>query len=307
MRFHQETACGRTSKVCWAVLTIVGLGSALGAAPPEGTETQIAPLSIPKQMPSKPSVAPAGSNLSSPTPTLTPAPGLAPAPALQPEPAPAPVTGPAMAAPVQVYVLNGVDPFGWARLREMSDRLRGSGYDTRYGQWYQSRRFEREIRQLQSQQPGTQVAIVGYSFGVYRAKAMANRLTRDGIPVAMVGYIGGDYLQNAASDVPGGVPVVNVTGNGFLPTGRNLFFNGTNLTGANNLRLPGVRHFDLPKRAETLDALLASLGTSGGTVVTPQPAAVETPSAVVTAPPDAVGPRAQSSTRSFRLVGRGDR
>jgi hypothetical protein len=194
-------------------------------------------------------------------------------------------------------------------LREMSDRLRGSGYDTHYGQWYQSRRFEREIRQTQTQQPGTPVAIVGYSFGVYRAKAMANRLTRDGVPVSMVGYIGGDYLRNTPSDIPGGVQVVNITGNGYLPTGRNLFFNGTDLTGATNLRL-GVRHFDLPKRQETYDALLAGLGTSnGGTVVVTPQSAVAAPAAspVVSAPPDAVVPRTQSNTRTFRLVGRGDR
>jgi hypothetical protein len=171
---------------------------------------------------------------------------------------------------VRVYVLNGVDPFGFGGLRDMTSRIRQNGYQTRYGAWYEVLSFEREIRQVHDLAPSTQFAIIGYSFGVYRAKALANRLTRDGIPVAMVGYVGGDYLRNSASDVPAGVRVVNVTGNGFLVTGRNLFWNGTDLTGADNLRLR-ANHFDLPKQQETLDALLAGLGSGGAAVLPGQP------------------------------------
>src|SRR5205823_5905480 len=143
---------------------------------------------------------------------------------------------------------------------------RDSGYpDTRFGRWYQSGRFEREIRQLHAQSPGTPVVIIGYSLGVYQAKAVANRLTRDGIPVAMVGYIGGDYLLNTqASRQYGDARVVNVTGDGYLLTGKNLFYNGTNLSGADNLRMPGVKHFDLPKQEQTFNALVNGLNSATG-------------------------------------------
>jgi hypothetical protein len=189
-------------------------------------------------------------------------------------------------APVHVYVIDGVDPFGWAGMRAVADRIRSSGYETRFGGWYQARQFEREIRSLHAQQPGTQFAIIGYSFGVYQAKAVANRLTRDGIPVAMVGYVGGDYLRNSSSDVPAGPQVVNVRGNGYLLTGRNLFFNGTDLTGAQNVRL-SANHFVLPKQQETLDALLAGLGSPGVMAASPSfPAGTMTaiPGQPVTAP-----------------------
>jgi hypothetical protein len=227
--------------------------------------------------------------------------------------APPPATF-AAAVPARVYVLNGVDAFGWARLREMSGKLSASGYDTRYGQWYQGRQFEREIRQMHSQQPGTPVAIIGYSLGSYRARAIANRLTRDGIPVAMVGYVGGDYLRNSPSDTPGGARVVNVTGNGFLLSGRNLLFNGTDISGAENLRL-GVKHFDLPKQQQTLDALLAGLGGATGSPApfeAGQPAAAPAATAAyapapVAMQPDSVQPRSSSSRPLFRLVGRGER
>jgi hypothetical protein len=301
------------------VLATVGLGTGFlamtlvaDAAPPESAEP---PVTIPKQMPGKPAAEDPVAPVVPVPPPVTPAasPSVEPIPAT-PTPTPTPPAAPAsepFAAPVHVYVINGVDAFGFAKLREMTDRLRGNGYDAHYAQWYQSGRMERDIRQLQSQQPGTPVAIVGYSFGAYRAKAMANRLTRDGVPVTMVGYIGGDYLRNSPSDMPNGARVVNVTGNGFLPTGRNLFFNGTDLSGAENLRL-GARHFDLPKQTETYDAILGGLASTGtpvttATPVTPQPATTVA-SSPITLPPDSVAPRTQSSPRPlFRLVGRSER
>ena len=208
-----------------------------------------------------------------------------------------PASAPSIAAAAQdpftrVYLLNGADPFGWSKLSGTADRLRASGYpDTRYGGWFRGRQFEREIRRSHAESPGTPVAIIGFSAGTYQAKAMAGRLTRDGIPVAMLGYIGADYLTNGGSSQPAGVGrVVNVRGDGFLLTGRNLFFNGTDLNGADNLRLPGVRHFDLPRQEETLSALIGGLdAATGRQTVTLSPAApattVATPSPTAAQPP----------------------
>jgi hypothetical protein len=175
----------------------------------------------------------------------------------------------------RVYVINGVDPFGWGGLAEMTERIRQSGYpDTRFGGWFEVLKFDREIRAAHRADPGAQFVIIGYSFGVYRAKALANRLSRDGVPVAMVGYIGGDYLRNTTGlQATGGPRVVNVMGDGYLLTGKNLFFNGTNLAGADNVRMPGVRHFSLPKQEQTLSALVNGINSvSGGAWATSQTA-----------------------------------
>jgi hypothetical protein len=194
----------------------------------------------------------------------------------------------------RVYVINGVDPFGWGGLSQMADRIRDSGYpDTKFGSWYQVLKFDRDIRAAHRQDPSAQFVIIGYSFGVYRAKALAGRLSRDGIPVAMVGYIGGDYLRNSPeSQQAGGGRVVNVMGDGYLLTGRNLFFNGTDLSGADNVRMPGVRHFGLPKQEQTLNALVNGInsatgrawgvagdapGIAGGGVMIPAPPATAKP------------------------------
>ena len=221
---------------------------------------------IPLPLPAKPEPRPSAPPAAPSTPAAT-----APAP-LPNIPAPAPVANapasvadaPALVATqnARVYVINGMSVFGPSGFSAMVDRIRGAGYpDTRSGPWYLAYRFERDIRQLHREQPGTPVAVIGYSFGVYRARAISNRLSRDGIPVAMVGYVGGDYLQNSASSMPGGARVVNVTGNGFLLSGRNLLFRGTDLTGADNTRLD-VRHLNLPRQTETVDSLLNGLAAA---------------------------------------------
>jgi hypothetical protein len=289
MKSHRGAGRAGVSKVWVAVVAV----ASLGAAPPESWETvrpllppvTVAPnlpppAAVPLPMPMRPmpprvdrAVMPAGKQTPG-LPTTMPAQPAIPAP-LPAIPAPA-RPAPTQPAPLtdistyavpntRVYVLNGLDPFGWGGLSQLADRIRDSGYpDTRFGRWYQSLRYDREIRQMHREDPSAQVVIIGYSLGVYRAKAMANRLTRDGIPVAMVGYIGGDYLRNVPSSTPGGVPVVNVTGNGYLLTGKNLFFNGTEITGADNVRMPGVNHFSLPKQEQTLNALVNGMNAATG-------------------------------------------
>src|SRR6185312_296250 len=92
---------------------------------------------------------------------------------------------------------NGFDPRGGGGVGRLADRLRGGGFpNTRVGGWYRARAFEREIRAAHAADPTAQFAIIGYSAGAYPTRAIANRLVRDGVPVAVVGYVGGDYLRD---------------------------------------------------------------------------------------------------------------
>jgi hypothetical protein len=205
--------------------------------------------------------------------------GLAPAAAAQqPVPLPAPTPYPYPAVPttpvtqaaampsnVRVYVLDGVDPTGSAGMEKLAARLRMSGYpNTKYGGWYEARWFEWQFRREHAKDPSLQSVWIGYSAGTYTARGAANRLTRDGLPVAMVGYVGGDYLTDTPESRPGNVPVVNVRGDGYLLTGKNWFWNGTELTGANNVDLRGTRHFDLPRHPQTGAALINGLNAATG-------------------------------------------
>ncbi|MBX9583290.1 MAG: hypothetical protein K2X87_23560, partial [Gemmataceae bacterium] len=198
-----------------------------------------------------------------PTPTTVP---VAAAAATAPVAAVAPPLAAVPARPnLRVYVIDGADPFGFANTRGLADRLRGAGYpDTHYAGWLRAGRVEREIRAAHAADPAARFALVGYSTGAVAARNVANRLVRDGVPVALVGYVGGDYFSDSAATRAAGVGrVVNVTGSGHPLTGRNLFFNGTDITGARNLRLDGTGHFSLPQHPATLATLEAELAAVG--------------------------------------------
>jgi hypothetical protein len=160
----------------------------------------------------------------------------------------------------RVYLVNGADPCGWAAMSKLADWIRMAGYPrTKYGEVYEIVPFEWEIRKTHRQDPTARFVLIGFSAGTLAVRMAANRLVRDGIPVAMLGYVGGDYLGDTAYTRPAGVGrVVNVTGNGFLLTGRNLFWNGTTITGAANVRLP-ASHFWLPTHPQTFAMLHAGL------------------------------------------------
>lgn len=194
-----------------------------------------------------------------------------PAFAVDPPPAVAPAAATAWIPPdhiarTKVYILDGLNPLEMAGTWQLADRLQRAGFPyTKAGGWFMGWWYEREIRAAYAADPTARFAIVGYSAGSYVARGMANRLLRDGIPVAVVGYIGGDYLQDTpATRVPGAGRVVNIRGDGYLLTGKNLLFNGTDLTGARNIRTPGVAHYGLPTHPTTFAVLYSALAAEDG-------------------------------------------
>jgi hypothetical protein len=213
--------------------------------------------------------------------TLLAATALSTAPATASDPAPAPARAsvaiapvPAAAAPtlpptatrLHIYILDGVNPLGLAGVGQLADRLRRVGFQhVRVGGWYNGGPFEREILAAHAADPEARFAVVGYSAGTYAARALANRLVRAGVPVSVVAYVGGDYLTDTLSTrVPGAGRVVNVTGDGYLLSGRNLLFNGTDVSGAANVRLAGTWHYGLPTHPTTFAALYTALAADIG-------------------------------------------
>lgn len=163
-----------------------------------------------------------------------------------------------------IYVFDGFCPFGQSRIKQLTDRLHLAGFNrVQCAKWYSRPAFEREILATYAADPSAHFAVIGYSAGTFRARSLANRLIQSGVPVAVVGYIGGDYLRDTEwTQVAGASQIVNVTGDGYLMTGQNLLFNGTVVTGAWNLRLAGTSHYALPTRPETFAVLHAALLTS---------------------------------------------
>jgi hypothetical protein len=183
---------------------------------------------------------------------------------------PAPVAAvspipPRLAERTYVYILDGVNPLGLAGVQRLADRLQRAGFvHTRAGGWYSGDGFEREIRTTHAANPAARFAVIGYSAGSYSARSLANRLVQSGVPVAVIGYIGGDYLRDTPDTrVPGAGRVVNITGDGYLLTGRNLMFNGTEISGAWNVPLSGTSHYDLPTHPRTFATLYSALAAEG--------------------------------------------
>lgn len=160
-----------------------------------------------------------------------------------------------------IFIVNGGDPFHFAEVEGLAKQFYQGGYqNTLVVEWHQSETLEREIRKAHQTDPYARFVLIGYSIGAYTVRTTASRMIRDGVPVALVGYIGGDYLQdNAETRLVGAGRVVNITGDGHMLTGRNLLFNGTEITGARNVRLNGIRHFNLPRHPQTFATLLEEL------------------------------------------------
>jgi hypothetical protein len=179
------------------------------------------------------------------------------------EPSPVQAPTPSDGSRTRVYIFDGLNPLGLARVNRLADRVRESGLpQTQVVRWNSAWKVEQEIRASYASDPDIQVALVGYSAGTYAARRLANRLLSSGVPVAVVGYVGGDYLSDTPSTrVSGAGRVVNVTGDGYLLTGRNLFFNGTQVSGAVNVRLGGTRHYGLPTHPTTVATLLDALSS----------------------------------------------
>ena len=140
-----------------------------GGVIPAGNQVPVPPPALPAA-PAAPRAANTSYSMVMPAPAAPRIPGrigsveaIGPVAAMAPAHTYAPTS-------TRVYVINGVDPFGWGGLAQMTERIRESGYpDTRFGGWFEILKFDREIRAAHRQDPGAQFVIIGYSFGVYRA------------------------------------------------------------------------------------------------------------------------------------------
>lgn len=221
------------------------------------------PMAMPLQTATPAEPAPAQpaaiSAIATPTPAVTePSVPTSPAPAVEAAPA---ETATIVQPPIDVYIIDGVNPLGRAGVNGLASRLRNrSSGNVQVDGWYSGRAVEREIRAAHAADPSRRIAVIGFSAGAYTARAVANRLTRSGVPVEVLGYIGGDFLRNNTStQVPGVGRVVNIRGDGYVLTGGNLLFNGTDISGASNVRLEGTDHYDLPSHPSTVESLSSAL------------------------------------------------
>ena len=157
---------------------------------------------------------------------------------------------------VHIFFINGADPFYCGKLNRLADCYRSLGYS--HCECYQmtsSIHVARNIRSIRCQCPEARVVLVGFSAGANCVRRMANRLGQDNIYIDCLVYLGGDYIRDVTRSRPSNAgQIINITAHGLLFTGYDLFFNGSEISGAKNYRLDTI-HFGLPKSPHTRDII----------------------------------------------------
>jgi pimeloyl-ACP methyl ester carboxylesterase len=155
---------------------------------------------------------------------------------------------------VHFFVINGFDPLYVANLNGMAEYIQSLGFrNTRLFLLAQSSAAGDEIRAVRQQAPSARIILMGYSWGTNAARSIANQLSNENIYIDSLIYLGGDTIMNVPQSRPGNVGnVLNITGNGLIFLGGNLYYKGDNIGGADNRRL-AVRHMLLPSRREAIE------------------------------------------------------
>jgi hypothetical protein len=183
---------------------------------------------------------------------------------------------------VYIFLINGLDPLYLANLNGLCAYLRALGFaQAEVGQMTAAAAFRDKIRQVRASDPYARIALLGFSAGAYRAESILQMLKRENVAIDLLIYVGADMIRQGEYSQPANVRrIVNITGHGFLLSGYDLFFNGTTLPGARNVRL-SARHFALPSHPQTIRIVveeLAALTGEAPVMIEPSPAAaVEDP------------------------------
>ena len=157
---------------------------------------------------------------------------------------------------VHLFVLNGADPLYLGNLNGLCARMRDLGFrSVDCAEMWQGAAVRDRIVELRRREPEARVALVGFSIATKSARSIANELKEQNVKIDLLVYLGGETIGNVPASRPDNVgQVLNINGHGYMPRGGDLFFNGTDIDGAENQRLD-ARHILLPSRPETVELL----------------------------------------------------
>jgi hypothetical protein len=163
---------------------------------------------------------------------------------------------------VHVFFVNGVDPLCLGNLNSLCAHLQQLGFrNSHFGQLWSTPLCVSKLRRLKREDPGARVVLLGYSAGANAVRWVANRLNKEGVPVDLLVYLGGDLIDDSDRSRPENVGgVLNITGHGLILYGHDLVWKGSDIEKAKNVRLD-ARHICLPSQRETIDTLARALAT----------------------------------------------
>lgn len=168
---------------------------------------------------------------------------------------------------VYVFFIHGLDPLDIANLSGVRDYVHKLGFNrTYYGQLYHKPYFQKEALKIYKEDPDARFVLIGFSFGANMVRDIALALKKEGVPVALLVYLGGNTLKNGERDQPDNAArIVNILANGAI-------WHGDRLDRAENLQVPKVWHFGSPSHEETLKILSRELAAVAASVPYHEPA-----------------------------------
>jgi hypothetical protein len=178
---------------------------------------------------------------------------------------------------VYVFLIHGMDPLDYANLTGVRDYLQELGFQkTYYGQLYHTPHFDYEIHRIHQEDPQARFVLIGFSFGANMVRDLAQSMNKDGIPLDLLVYLGGNTLHNNEYDQPANTKrILNILATGAI-------WHGDTMERAENIQVTDRWHFGSPTHRATLEALARELAQVASAVPAAVPAEKDAPE---TAPP----------------------
>jgi hypothetical protein len=155
---------------------------------------------------------------------------------------------------VFIFFLQGADPLDAADLAGVRDYVQSLGFiKTYYGQAYHASWFAKEIRRLCKDDPLAHFAIIGYDLGAHQARALAQEVKKEAVPLDLLVYLSSKGLSEGPENCPENVGrILNIRGTEW-------FGQPPLIPGAENFVYPNADHYDAPTQKHTLDVLAEAL------------------------------------------------
>jgi hypothetical protein len=155
---------------------------------------------------------------------------------------------------VYIFLVNGLDPFNATNLTGVRDYLHGLGYQkVYYGQFFHRSHYETEIRRIHQCDPDARFVLLGFSLGANMVRSMTQDAKKDGIPIDLLVYCGGNTLKNVPADQPENAErILNILANGYI-------WHGDTMERAENIQVSKSWHFGSPAHPYTIQTLTHEL------------------------------------------------
>ncbi len=164
---------------------------------------------------------------------------------------------------VYVFLVSGLDPLDFDRVRDVRSALIRVGFTKVYdGQFYHESFFAKEMQRIAAEQPDAKFVVVGFSLGAEVAVSLAETVGHQGIPISLLACVDPYWWSTAPGKTPANVQqVMNVHGEPLLFANR--------AAAGGDVQIPEPFPNNITAHPLTVETLARSLATVAGTLPPP--------------------------------------